>query len=90
MSKKHFNTSQVTIHLDLELAQAIDQTMLSFGMESRAETIMMMCRAWGSMFPENSTVFEIAVAAAKKLRKDEFEALATHYETRARIFRSSL
>ncbi len=89
MSKKNPNAHQVTIHMDPEVAQIVDRTLIDFGLENRSSTICMMIHAFGSMFPERTTIFQAAQQATREIRKAEFEALAEHFELRAKVARSS-
>lgn len=90
MSKKNgLNSKSVTLHMDPEVAQIVDQTMINFGLDSKSNTICMMIHAFSSMFPERTTVFEVAQAASRELRRAEFDSLAEYYENRAKVARAS-
>lgn len=78
----------IQLSMDPDLAQALDITMVSFGIEDRASTVRMMMRAWLSSMSENTTINEIVQQSVRELRKAEFEALAKHYEDRASLFRA--
>lgn len=89
MSKKNPNAHTITVHMDPEIAQIVDQTLINFGLDNRSSTICMMVKAFSSMFPERTTVFEVAQQATREIRKAEFESLATYYEERAKVARAS-
>jgi len=87
-SNKSATTRTVSVHLEPDIAQALEQTMISFGLENKSETVIMMMRAFLSAVPENTTVFEVCQQSVREIRKAEFTALAEFYEARARMYRS--
>lgn len=76
--------TQVTVPLDAELAAELDRTMISFGLESRAQTAQMAIRAWVAAMMEDTTMHVMCQQAVEQVRKNEFSALAEFYEKRAR------
>ncbi len=80
----------VVVHLgeDLDLAQQLDQYMVSFGLDSRSQTVKAILAAHFSAYPEQTLVFQVALAAVKQQRYAEYEALKEFYEGRARLFGS--
>lgn len=82
------NKLRVQIVLDPELAQQLDQTMLSFGLESRSMTIQMMMKGWLSTVPVNATIHELCLQTLRELKNAEFVSLTEYHEQRARLYRS--
>lgn len=80
---------QVTVPMDAELAQALDQTMISFGIDHRGDCAAMMMRGWLSAVPLDTTVHEVCRISVKRTRQHEFEALAQYYADRAAMYRGT-
>jgi hypothetical protein len=78
---------QVTVHLDEEMAQLVDRTMIDFGLDSKSAVVQMMIRAWGSAMPVDAITFETTLQSIRELRKHEFEALSKFYDERAQMYR---
>lgn len=78
----------ITVGLDPELAYALDRAMIDFGLDSKGDTVRMIIKAWLSMTPLDTTVYEVCQQSVKEIRKGEFDALANFYEERARLARS--
>lgn len=88
--KKNANSTQVTVHLSPEMALAVDNYAVGFGLESRAAALTMLATAGMSSLPLDAaigTMMQQAVAATKKA---EFEALVKHFEERAAIYRAAI
>lgn len=79
--------SSVTVPLDEELAAALDQTMIHFGLENRAQTARMALAAWVAAMMEDTTIHLMCQQAVEQIRKNEFSALAEFFEKRAREYR---
>ena len=78
---------QISFSVDPELARLVDETMISFGLDNRGDTMRMILRAWLSMVPIDTTVYEVCQIAVKQMREAEFAALAKHYEDRSKMYR---
>jgi len=71
---------------DPELAQQVDQWMVSYGLDSRSQALKVMIKTAISAVPLDTMIFEIAQAAVKQSRMTEYDALREFYEGRARMF----
>jgi outer membrane biogenesis lipoprotein LolB len=72
----------------MDLAQAVDQTMVQFGLSSRSETLVMMVKSWLSANPEQTTIFEVTQQAVREIRKFEFEGLANYFAERSKAYKA--
>jgi hypothetical protein len=84
-------TRYISLNLtdDPEIAQHIDQWMVSYGLDSRSQTLKVMIKTAVSAVPMDTMIFEIAQAAVKQSRMTEYDALREFYEGRARLFGAS-
>jgi hypothetical protein len=73
--------------MDHDFTQRLDQTKIDFGLDSRADALIMMAEGWMSAMMENATIHTIVQQSVRDLKKAEFTALAEFYEGRARIYR---
>jgi len=71
---------------DPELAQQIDQRMVSFGLDSRSNTVKAMLIAHCSAYPVETEIAQVAAAAVRESRVAEYNALREYYEGRVRLF----
>ena len=81
------NQRQLTIYLEPDDSFAIDQWMVSFGLDSRSAAALCMLRAGNSAVPMETAIFEVAHAATRETRRNEFEAMANYFSTRAAMYR---
>lgn len=71
-----------------ELAQAIDQRMVAFGLDSRHNTVLAMLEAHCSAYPIDAEIALVAQAAVRESRNAEYAALREFHENRAKLFGS--
>ncbi len=83
-SNKTNTSSTVTVHLEPEVRQIVDQTMLNFGLDGRSATIAMIIASWQAAIPENTMVYLIAQQATREIRKHLFDKLAAFFENEAK------
>lgn len=88
-SNKSTTSSTMSLHLEPDLRQVVDQAMINFGLENRSSTVGMIIASWSAAMLENATILEVCRQSVSEVRKAEFAALADFYESRARLFRSS-
>lgn len=88
MSRKKPNQRQLTIYLEESDLFAVDNFMIHFGLNSRAEAGLCLLRAGSSAIPEDTAAHEVIQVAVRATRKNEFQALADFYTQRAALFRS--
>lgn len=87
-SNKTNTTSTVTLHMEPEIRQVVDQTMMNFGLENRSSTICMIIGSWASAMLENKVIFDVCQQSVREVRKAEFEALARHFDDRAKLYKT--
>lgn len=86
--KKVKTWKSVTIHMDDELAQQVEQTMISFGLESKSAAAAALIRAGYGAIAGDAFLNEVLQTELKNFRDNESRALAHFFEERARLFRS--
>lgn len=76
----------VNLSDDPELAQQIDQRMVSFGLDSRSNTVKAMLTAHCSAYPVETEIAQVALAAVRESRNAEYAALREFHLGRAALF----
>lgn len=87
MKKPQKSYKSVTVHMDEELALQVEQTMISFGLESKTLAAAALMRAGYGAIAGDAFLQEVLNDELKRFRDNESEALAMHFEERARLFR---
>lgn len=78
-------TRTITVHVDDELAQLLDQYMFQFGLESRGDAVAALTRAAMSAIPLQGLESEMLRLTMKQIRAQEYESLTQHFEQRAAL-----
>lgn len=78
---------KVTVTLDPDTAQHLDQMMMHLGLESRGGTLLMLIQAQLSATPLDSLEFSAIQTTLRLLREQETSWLAQQYEQRIRSLR---
>lgn len=86
MKPKAFKS--ITVPLDEELAHTVEQTMISYGLDSRGQAAAALIRAGASAIAGDAFLHSVLDDSLRAFRESEADALAKFYEERARLFRS--
>ena len=73
--------------MDADLAQQVDQTMVQFGLQNRADTIVALVAAQLTAMPLDSIVFFVTQQAVKEIRRHQFEALSNFFAQQSAAFK---
>lgn len=79
----------VTVYIDDDVAQQLDQMMVSFGLDNKSQAAGVAIKAGLSAIPVETTIHEVSQASVKNIHKHEFDALAEYLEGRAKLYRAS-
>jgi hypothetical protein len=86
MKQKAYKT--ITVPLDEELVYQVEQTMISFGLDSRGQAAAALMRAGYSVNSGDAFLHSVLDSAMKQFRENEAAALADFYEQRSKLFRT--
>ncbi len=86
MRQKPFRS--ITVPLDEELAYTLEQTMISFGLDSKGQTAAALMRAGAATVAGDAFLYSVLESEMKRFRDNEAEALAKFYEERSKLFRT--
>lgn len=86
MKQKSYKS--ITVPLDEELAYQVEQTMISYGLESRGQAAAALIRAGASAISGDAFLHSVLDDAMRQFRDNEATALADFYEQRSKLFRT--
>jgi len=89
MAKRQKAYRYINVPLDADLAEAIDNYMISLGLDSKGQTAAALIRVGLSAAPINTMVFEMSQEALRQARKREFQALSEYFDLRAKLYKES-
>lgn len=78
----------ITVPLDEELAHTVEQTMISYGLDSRGQAAAALIRAGAAAIAGDAFLHSVLDDALKQFRHSEADALAQFYEERSKLFRT--
>jgi hypothetical protein len=78
----------ITVPLDEELAYQVEQTMISYGLDSRGQAAAALIRAGASAISGDAFLHAVLDDAMRQFRENEARALSDFYEQRAKLFRT--
>lgn len=78
----------ITVPLDEDLAYTVEQTMVSYGLDSRGQAAAALMRAGASAIAGDAFLHSVLESSMKQFRDNEAEALANFYEQRVKLFRT--
>ncbi len=70
----------VTVRIDHDTAQQLDQFQNAFGLETRGSAILALMKAGMSSVPMDTAIFEISQASVREHRRWFTDALAKFFE----------
>lgn len=83
-------TRSVTVHFSEEFAFALDNYIVGLGLADRASGLIALAEAGMSSLPLESMLGSVLQQCVKELKREEFQALADHYASRAVLMQSAV
>jgi metal-responsive CopG/Arc/MetJ family transcriptional regulator len=81
---QNFSRYKVTIQLDEEQAAQLDRSMISFGLESRSQVVMLALQSWQAAVMENATIHGMVQMAVEQARRNFYGSLGNFLQNQAK------